>query len=188
MAKADKGYKAPKIKPSHKGLLHKDLGVPAGQKIGKARLEQAKQSSDPAIRKRANFALNFNDNGSHGTVTAINQHNNGKHVRIDVAHGRRKKPKDGSAASMAGYDDRPTSSIVVPKSQAGQFKIGQRVGVGAVPLQGPDTDEMDDNTSTPAPAARTSAKSTKKSAKKGKAKRSASKAPSPIANAMGANC
>jgi hypothetical protein len=33
------------IKPSHKGLLHRDLGVPQGQAI-------------PAVRKRATFAAN----------------------------------------------------------------------------------------------------------------------------------
>lgn len=48
-----------KIKPSHKGLLHKDLGVPQGQKIPAAKVAAAKNSSSPAIRKRAVFAQNF---------------------------------------------------------------------------------------------------------------------------------
>lgn len=47
------------IKPSHKGLLHEDLGVPQGQKIPMDKIEAAKNSSDPAVRKRANFAINF---------------------------------------------------------------------------------------------------------------------------------
>lgn len=47
-----------KIKPSHKGLLHKDLGVPEGEKIPAAKLAKAKKSSDPAERKRATFAQN----------------------------------------------------------------------------------------------------------------------------------
>jgi len=44
------------IKKSHEGLLHKDLHVPAGQKIPESKIEQAKHSPDPAVRKRANFA------------------------------------------------------------------------------------------------------------------------------------
>jgi hypothetical protein len=47
-----------KIKPSRKGLLHKDLGVPAGDKIPAGKLQAALASSSPAIRKRANFARN----------------------------------------------------------------------------------------------------------------------------------
>lgn len=46
------------IKPSHKGLLHKDLGVAKGKKIPEAKLEKAKNSSNPAERKRATFAEN----------------------------------------------------------------------------------------------------------------------------------
>jgi len=49
-------YNAPEIKPSHKGLLHKDLGIPEGQHIPEDVLEAARHSNDPAIRKRANFA------------------------------------------------------------------------------------------------------------------------------------
>jgi hypothetical protein len=44
------------IKKSHEGLLHKDLNVPAGQAISTAKLEKALHSSDPAERKRAQFA------------------------------------------------------------------------------------------------------------------------------------
>lgn len=46
------------IKPSHKGLLHKELGVKAGEKIPASKLTKAKNSSDPAERKRATFAEN----------------------------------------------------------------------------------------------------------------------------------
>jgi hypothetical protein len=46
------------IKPSHKGELHKDLGVPQGQKLTLGAIMQAKKSSDPAVRKRATFAAN----------------------------------------------------------------------------------------------------------------------------------
>lgn len=46
------------IKKSHEGLLHRDLHVPQGQKIPESKIEQAKNSPDPAVRKRANFAEN----------------------------------------------------------------------------------------------------------------------------------
>lgn len=47
-----------KIRPSRRGLLHKELGVPMGQKIPAAKLAAAKKSSSAAMRKRANFAIN----------------------------------------------------------------------------------------------------------------------------------
>lgn len=47
-----------KIKPSHKGLLHKDLGVKGDKKISVGAEEKAKHSANPAVRKRATFALN----------------------------------------------------------------------------------------------------------------------------------
>lgn len=49
----------PMIKPSHKGMLHKEMGIPQDQKIPMDRLMAAKNSSNPKIRKQANFAINF---------------------------------------------------------------------------------------------------------------------------------
>lgn len=46
------------IKASHKGELHRDLDVPAGEPIPAAKLQKAEHSKNPAIRKRANFAAN----------------------------------------------------------------------------------------------------------------------------------
>jgi len=46
------------IKPSHKGLLHKDLGVKSGEKIPEAKLKKAEHSSNSAVKKRAVFAEN----------------------------------------------------------------------------------------------------------------------------------
>lgn len=46
------------IKPSHKGELHRDLGVPQGQPIPAAKLAAAKKSKNPKIRRRATFAEN----------------------------------------------------------------------------------------------------------------------------------
>lgn len=47
-----------KIKKSHKGLLHRDLGVAPGQPIPAGKLAAALNSASPAVRKRANFANN----------------------------------------------------------------------------------------------------------------------------------
>lgn len=47
-----------RIAKSHRGLLHKALGIPQGQKIPRARLQAAARSSNPTMRKRAQFALN----------------------------------------------------------------------------------------------------------------------------------
>jgi hypothetical protein len=51
------------IKPSHRGLLHEELGVKKGQKIPKKRiradLKKAKRSGNVAEERRDVFALNF---------------------------------------------------------------------------------------------------------------------------------
>ena len=44
------------IKPKTKGALHRELGVPEGKKIPEAKLKKAEHSTDPLLRKRANFA------------------------------------------------------------------------------------------------------------------------------------
>lgn len=40
----------------HPGALHKELGVPSGDKIPEKKLEKAEHSSNPLLRKRANLA------------------------------------------------------------------------------------------------------------------------------------
>lgn len=47
-----------RIKSSHKGLLHEDLGIPQGKPISTARLRSAESTSDPAEKKRIVFAEN----------------------------------------------------------------------------------------------------------------------------------
>lgn len=47
-----------KIKPSHKGKLHRALGVPMDQPIPVRKIEKAVHSKSPALRKEAQFALN----------------------------------------------------------------------------------------------------------------------------------
>jgi len=46
------------IKKSHRGLLHKHLGVAQGTKLTSAQLDKASKSSNPKIRKEAFFAKN----------------------------------------------------------------------------------------------------------------------------------
>ena len=45
-----------RIKPSHKGLLHKELKVPEGKPIPEKKLEKAEKSASPAEQKRITFA------------------------------------------------------------------------------------------------------------------------------------
>lgn len=40
----------------HKGLLHKELGVPSGKKIPEGKLEAAENSRSPKIRRQAHVA------------------------------------------------------------------------------------------------------------------------------------
>jgi hypothetical protein len=47
-----------RIKPSHKGLLHKKLGVPQGKPIPAAKMAKAADSKSPALRKEVTFAEN----------------------------------------------------------------------------------------------------------------------------------
>lgn len=47
-----------KIKPSHKGKLHRALGVPDGKPIPASKVAAAKRSASPALRKEATFAQN----------------------------------------------------------------------------------------------------------------------------------
>jgi len=44
------------IKASHKGRLHRALGVPQGQKLTQAQILKAEHSRKPAVRKEADFA------------------------------------------------------------------------------------------------------------------------------------
>lgn len=56
------------INPAHKGLLHKNLGVPSGKPIPAKKLAKAADSSNPAVKKRAVFAENakkWNHTGPH---------------------------------------------------------------------------------------------------------------------------
>lgn len=47
-----------KIKPSHKGLLHRRLNIPEGKPIPLNTLLRAKHAKSAEERKEANFAVN----------------------------------------------------------------------------------------------------------------------------------
>jgi hypothetical protein len=47
-----------KIKKSHKGLLHRKMGIPQGQPIPAGRLQTELHSKSEALRKEAQFAEN----------------------------------------------------------------------------------------------------------------------------------
>ncbi len=57
-------YHSPHIKPSHVGLLHEEMGIPKGKKIGIGHLMQAKSKAKRAgnskMVRQATFALNMN--------------------------------------------------------------------------------------------------------------------------------
>ena len=50
-----KNWIAGAIKPSHKGLLHKEMGVPQGEKIPESKLKKA-ESADGKLGRRARLA------------------------------------------------------------------------------------------------------------------------------------
>lgn len=56
------------IKPSNEGLLHKNLGVKRSKKLTATELAAAKNSKDPAVRKRATFAMNARKWAHHGST------------------------------------------------------------------------------------------------------------------------
>lgn len=53
----------------HPGALHRDLGVPQGQKIPEAKLEAATHSNNPTTAKRARLAETM-EGFHHGPETA----------------------------------------------------------------------------------------------------------------------
>lgn len=55
MAKSKKNWIAGATK--NKGALHRELNVPAGQKIPAGKLKKAQNSKNPTERKRANLAV-----------------------------------------------------------------------------------------------------------------------------------
>lgn len=46
------------IKASHKGRLHRALGIPQGRKLTEAEIKRAEHSRKPSVRREAQFADN----------------------------------------------------------------------------------------------------------------------------------
>lgn len=67
------------IKPSHKGLLHKDLGVPAGKPIPLAKMKKAAATASPAVKKRIVFAENARKFHHDPPADGIKQHTSKDH-------------------------------------------------------------------------------------------------------------
>lgn len=72
------------IKPSHKGLLHKKLGVPQGEKIPAAKIKAAEHSKSPALRKEAHFA----DNAKHFAHPSAHSHAKSAQAAASANHVR----------------------------------------------------------------------------------------------------
>lgn len=64
MMKGDKWIQEA-LPKSHKGALHRSLGVPQGEKIPQKKLEKAEHSKNPLTRKRANLAETLKKLRSH---------------------------------------------------------------------------------------------------------------------------
>ena len=50
--------KKPMIKPSHKGMLHREMGIDPSKPIPSLKLHEALNGADEKERKRIQFALN----------------------------------------------------------------------------------------------------------------------------------
>lgn len=73
-----------------------------------------------------------------GEVQNIGVSDDGKHVRVSIVHGKRKKP-----TKARPWDDRPTSTVLLPKSAGEEFNIGDKVEVCLKRSQdGEDLDDM----------------------------------------------
>lgn len=90
--------------------------------------------------------------GHPGRVSSIREHEGGKHVTVEVTHGKRKREKqpDGSVAQTLSGWHRPSSSIVMPKSEAAQYQVGQKVHVGCSPAES-SVDELAERKAAKAP-------------------------------------
>lgn len=74
------------IKPSHKGLLHKNLGVAKGKKIPASKLAKAANSESAAVRKRAVFAENAK-HWNHKHKSSSERMSKGWHKKFSSAFG-----------------------------------------------------------------------------------------------------
>lgn len=123
-----------KIKPSHKGLLHEDLGVAQGKPIPAGKLAKAKKSKNPAVKKRAVFAANAKK-WHHGAKHATQPHPETNPGYYDSEpHAPADKIADKPAYPTPTVGNRP--SHIVPGAP-GRFPGmgGQPHSMGKPPMQ-----------------------------------------------------
>ena len=109
-----------KIKKSHEGLLHKDLGVASDKPIPAKKLEKATHSKDKAEKKRAVFA----ENAKHW------HHGKGKGA-VDRSSHYKGNPGFPSAANAGTSPPRDYSSgPVVPESKKADKPLVQNASLG----------------------------------------------------------
>lgn len=53
------------VPKSHRGMLKKEMGIPAGKKIPEKRLEKAEHSKNPILKRRAILAATLKHLRSH---------------------------------------------------------------------------------------------------------------------------
>lgn len=88
-----------------------------------------------------------------GRVTDIGETHDGKHARVTVTHGKRKRSKDekGNAGALESYHQ-PSSTLVMPKKHAANYPLGTKV-----PAIGMDDSEEETDDEETAPPAKRSA-------------------------------
>lgn len=78
-----------------------------------------------------------------GTIHAAHTHHTGGHITLEVKHGKR--PKLKGKKNDLQYDDRPSTSFVIPKHVAKHYPIGAAVHIGITPAKDADTLGEDDS-------------------------------------------
>lgn len=132
------------IKPSHEGLLHKNLGVPVVSPIPSGKLEKATHSSDPAVKKRAIFAENakhWNHKADGGVVEST-----GTAKGIDPAPAKEEKKDTRTFADKLSSLISSHADIAndIDNNQTGKIQDfrngGQVPGIPKVPGDSPKND------------------------------------------------
>lgn len=89
-----------------------------------------------------------------GRVTEVRESHDGKHVTVEIAHGKRKRDKDPKGqpvGDLHGYS-RARSSITIPKKHAGNYAVGDRVHAGIALADDEESESEPDDEMAEAPA------------------------------------
>lgn len=117
------------IKKSHKGLLHKNLGVPQGEKIPASKLS-IKATDSPAVKKRKQFAINAKswNKGQMGTQIPFDPNANiGNIPPIETNWGSENIFAPGRY-SVEGQASQFNSTLPQPQQQGFLGKMGEKLG------------------------------------------------------------